>query len=70
MNNIKKNIDQFKMRYDFSKRNYNIIIHSPNGTGKYDFIESLIKEYYTLKNITISGEVMLSPDIHYISLPF
>ena len=69
MSNIKKNIDQFKFQYDFSKRNYNIIIHSPNGTGKYDFIESLIKEYYTLKNITISGEVMLSPDIHYISLP-
>ena len=69
MSNIKNNIDQFKSQYDFSKRNYNIIIHSPNGTGKYDFIESLIKEYYTLKNITISGEVMLSPDIHYISLP-
>ena len=37
MNNIKINIDQFKLQYDFSKRNYNIIVHSPNGTGKYDF---------------------------------
>jgi len=69
MNNIKINIDQFKLQYDFSKRNYNIIIHSPNGTGKYDFIESLIQEYYILKNIVIPGEVMSSPDIHYIALP-
>ena len=69
MNNIKKNIDQFKLRYDFSKRNYNIIIHSPNGTGKYDFVEALIKEYYDAKNIIVPGEIISSPDIHYVSLP-
>ena len=69
MSNIKRNIDQFKLQYDFSKRNYNIIVHSPNGTGKYDFIESLIQEYYAMKNIVIPGEVMSSPDIYYISLP-
>ena len=69
MSNIKKNIDQFKYQYDFSKRNYNIIIHSPNGTGKYDFTESLIQEYYHMKSIVVPGEIMSSPDIYYISLP-
>ena len=69
MNNIKINIDQFKLQYDFSKRNYNIIVHSPNGTGKYDFVESLIKEYYDMKSISVPGEIMLSPDVYYISLP-
>ena len=69
MSNIKRNINQFKLRYDFSKRNYNIIIHSPNGTGKYDFTESLIQEYYNMKSIVVPGEIMSSPDIYYVSLP-
>ena len=38
MSSIEKNITQFSQRYNFEKRNYNIIIHSPDATGKYDFI--------------------------------
>ena len=40
---------------EFKKRNYNIIIHSPNGTGKYDFIEFLIKDYYEKNTVFPKG---------------
>ena len=69
MNSLEKNINQFKLQYDFSKRNYNIIVHSPNATGKYDFIESLIRDYYYQSDIKISGDITSSPDILYVSLP-
>ena len=69
MNNLERNTKQFKSQYDFSKRNYNIIINSPNGTGKYDFVVSMIEDYYKVNNIIIPGNIMSSPDIMYISLP-
>lgn len=69
MSSLQKNINQFKSQYNFSKRNYNIIIHSPNGTGKYDFIEFLIKDYYEKNKITIPEDIISSPDVFYVSLP-
>ena len=42
MSSIEKNIAQFSQRYNFEKRNYNIIIYSPDATGKYDFIIELM----------------------------
>lgn len=69
MTNVKKNIDSLFQRYDFTKNNYNIIIHSPNGTGKYDFVIALINEYYKNNKIPLPGDILSSPDILYISLP-
>ena len=69
MTKLTKNLDIFFQSYDLTKSNYNIIIHSPNGTGKYDFVISLIGEYYKNNKIPLSDDILTSPDILYISLP-
>tara|TARA_B100000530_G_scaffold116593_2_gene72630 strand:+ start:117 stop:1097 length:981 start_codon:yes stop_codon:yes gene_type:complete len=69
MTKLTKNLDIFFQSYDLTKSNYNIIIHSPNGTGKYDFVISLIGEYYKNNKISLSDDILSSPDILYISLP-
>ena len=69
MNNLESNLDRFSNQYDFKKRNYNIIIHSPNATGKYCFVNHLIKKYYEANDIAYSDNLMSSPDIFYLSLP-
>ena len=69
MNNIENNYKQFINQYDFTKRNYNIIIHSPNATGKYKFITYMIKNYYALNNLKYSTDLLANPDIFYLSLP-
>ena len=45
MSSIEKNIAQFSQRYNFEKRNYNIIIYSPDATGKYDFIFEIYTKF-------------------------
>ena len=40
------NLENFKNIYDFTKRNYNIIIHGLAGIGKFNFILSVIDYYY------------------------
>ena len=40
------NLENFKNIYDFTKRNYNIIIHGLAGIGKFNFILSIIDYYY------------------------
>ncbi len=69
MSNIEKNITQFSQRYSFEKRNYNIIIHSPDATGKYDFIIEILKNYYESRGIKKIDNIDLYPDVFYLSLP-
>ena len=69
MNDLESNLNQFASQYDFKKRNYNIIIHSPNATGKYSFVNHLIKKYYESNDIPYSNNLMSSSDIFYLSLP-
>ena len=69
MSNIDKNYKQFREQYDFKKRNYNIIIHSFNATGKYAFIKHVIKKYYESNNLKYANNITLNPDIFYLSLP-
>ena len=57
MTKLTKNLDIFFQSYDLTKSNYNIIIHSPNGTGKYDFVISLIGEYYKNNKISLSDDI-------------
>ena len=69
MSNIASNSERFLNQYDFKKRNYNIIIHSSNATGKYAFTNHIIGKYYELNNIEYSSDLTMSPDIFYLSLP-
>ena len=69
MTNLEKNIIQFNERYNFEKRNYNIIVHSPDATGKYLFIIDIIKNYFIQKNIKSINQLESHPDIFYLSLP-
>ena len=66
---LEKNITQFTERYDFKKRNYNIIIHSPDATGKYKFIINILKHYFIEKNIRPINQAESHPDVFYLSLP-
>lgn len=68
MNSINANIDIFFSQYNFTKRNYNIIVSSDNGTGKFDFIEAIIQKYFNNLNVKINN-LISAPDILYISLP-
>jgi len=69
MSNLESNLNQFISQYDFKKRNYNIIIHSPNATGKYSFVNHLVKKYYESNDIAYSDNLMSGSDIFYLSLP-
>ena len=68
MSSIEKNITQFSQLYSFEKRNYNIIIHSPDATGKYDFIIGILKGYYERRGIKNIDNIDLCPDVFYLSL--
>ncbi len=63
------NLESFKNIYDFSKRNYNIIIHGLTGIGKFNFILSVIDYYYNKFEISKNNDIKLNPDILYVSLP-
>ncbi len=69
MTSLEKNIIQFNKCYDFKKRNYNIIVHSPDATGKYIFIVDILKNYFHEKNIRAINQVESHPDVFYLSLP-
>ena len=69
MSSIEKNIAQFSQRYNFEKRNYNIIIYSPDATGKYDFIIEILSNYYKSRGIKNIDNIDLCPDVFYLSLP-
>ena len=66
---MKDTVDQFYNQYPLNKSNYNIIISSPNGTGKYEFVELIIKKYYRINYGIELKDIHLSPDIYYLSLP-
>ncbi|MEC9206311.1 MAG: hypothetical protein VYE31_03885 [Pseudomonadota bacterium] len=66
---MEKNLKEFFGRYSLEKRNYNIIVSGINGMGKYEFIKSIIKEYFDKNNISIRYEVSKHPDVHHLSLP-
>ena len=63
------NLENFKNIYDFTKRNYNIIIHGLSGIGKFNFIISVIEYYYEKFEISKNNDIKLNPDIFYVSLP-
>ena len=63
------NLENFKNIYDFTKRNYNIIIHGLAGIGKFNFILSVIDYYYEKFEISKNNDIKLNPDIFYVSLP-
>ena len=57
------NLENFKNIYDFTKRNYNIIIHGLAGIGKFNFILSVIDYYYEKFEISKNNDIKLNPDI-------
>ncbi len=66
---IEKNLIEFLNCYSLNKKNYNIIISGNNGSGKFEFAESIIKEYFARNKIKINQEVLNHPDVYHISLP-
>ena len=69
MSDLENNYERFTDQYDFTKRNYNIIIHSPSASGKYEFINHILEKYYNSHNIRYSQDIQINPDILYLSLP-
>ena len=68
-NNIKINLKQFYKQYNLQERNYNLIISSPNGYGKFEFIEAVMEKYFQDHNISVKSDVFAHPDVYYLSLP-
>ena len=68
-NNIKINLEQFYKQYNLQERNYNLIISSPNGYGKFEFIEAVMEKYFQDHNISVKSDVFAHPDVYYLSLP-
>ena len=62
MSDLENNYERFTDQYDFTKRNYNIIIHSPSASGKYEFINHILEKYYNSHNIQYSQDIQINPD--------
>ena len=67
-NNIKINLEQFYKQYNLQERNYNLIISSPNGYGKFEFIEAVMEKYFQNHNVNVKSDVFAHPDVYYLSL--
>ncbi len=65
----KNNLENFIKIYDFKKKNYNILIHGSSGIGKFDFLLSILDYYYEIYSIPKKNNILLNPDILYISCP-
>ena len=66
---IEKNLKNFSEQYSLKKKNYNIIVSGNDGCGKYDLVESIIKNYFHKNNFKLNSELLNNPDIHHISIP-
>ena len=64
-----RNLKVFQEQYSFDKSNYNIIVSGINGSGKYQFVEYIIKDYFKKNSIHCPTDILSHPDVYYVSLP-
>jgi len=66
---IKKNQEEFLDQYSLEKRNYNIIVSGIDGSGKFEFLESIIQEYFNKNQLKFNSNLFYNPDVYHLSLP-